>query len=123
MSQPLAIVFYERLMPGSQLVNRLRDLNYRVTAVNSAAVLVATVWREMPLLILAGLMAKDDVVGAIKNIKANPDTRHIPVIAFAPDNEPVLPDAAQKTGANLAVGESLLAGYLPQLLEQVLRVD
>jgi CheY-like chemotaxis protein len=123
MSQPLAIVFYERLMPGSQLVNRLRDLNYRVTAVNSAAVLVATVWREMPLLILADLMAKDDVVGAIKNIKANPDTRHIPVIAFAHDNDPVLPDAAQKTGANLAVGESLLAGYLPQLLEQVLRVD
>ena len=33
MTQPLALVFYEKLMPGSQLVNRLQDLNYRVQAV------------------------------------------------------------------------------------------
>ena len=46
MLQPLAIVFYERLMPGSQLVNRLQDLNYRVLALNNAARLVATVQRE-----------------------------------------------------------------------------
>jgi hypothetical protein len=28
MTQPLALVYYEKLMPGSQLVNKLRDLNY-----------------------------------------------------------------------------------------------
>jgi CheY-like chemotaxis protein len=123
MLQPLAIVFYERIMPGSQLVNRLRDLGYRVMAVDQAALLVVTVRREMPLLILADLKAKSDVVEAIKTIKANPDTSHIPVIAFAPENDPVLSDAAQKTGANLAVAESMTASYLPQLLEQVLRVD
>jgi len=27
MTQPLALVFYEKLLPGSQLVNRLQDLN------------------------------------------------------------------------------------------------
>ena len=43
MSQPLAVVFYERLMPGSQLVNRLQDLNYRVLAINNAALLAASI--------------------------------------------------------------------------------
>jgi CheY-like chemotaxis protein len=123
MSKPLAIVFYERLMPGSQLVNRLRDLNYRVTAVNNAIALFATVQREMPLLLLADLVTKGDVVGAIKTIKDNPDTSHVPVIVFAPENDPVLQTAAQKSGANLVVAESMTVSYLPQLLEQVLRVD
>ncbi len=41
MTQPLALVFYEKLMPGSQLVNRLQDLNYRVQAVNDSGVAAA----------------------------------------------------------------------------------
>ena len=53
--QPLAIVFYERLMPGSQLVNRLQDLNYRVLAVNNPALLAATAKRETPLLMFIDL--------------------------------------------------------------------
>ena len=67
--QPLAIVFYERLMPGSQLVNRLQDLNYRVLALDNAARLTATVQREMPLLLLADLAAKGEILEAIKKIK------------------------------------------------------
>ncbi|MEI7534834.1 MAG: hypothetical protein WCK57_10745 [Verrucomicrobiae bacterium] len=66
MPQPLAIFFYERLMPGSQLVNRLQDLNYRVLALDNAARLAATVQREMPLLVFADLDAKGDVTAAIK---------------------------------------------------------
>ncbi len=38
-------------MPGSQLVNRLQDLNYRVLAVNNAAQLAAITQRETPLLL------------------------------------------------------------------------
>ena len=37
MTRPLALVFYEKFMPGSQLVNRLQDLNYRVRVVNDLA--------------------------------------------------------------------------------------
>ena len=36
MTQPLALVLYERLLPGSQLVNRLQDLNYRVQVIADA---------------------------------------------------------------------------------------
>src|SRR5262245_49139849 len=33
MTEPLALVVYEKLLPGSQLVNRLQDLKYRVQTV------------------------------------------------------------------------------------------
>ncbi|HEY5345584.1 MAG TPA: hypothetical protein VIK62_04495 [Verrucomicrobiae bacterium] len=123
MSQPLAIFFYERLMPGSQLVNRLQDLNYRVLALDNAARLAATVQREMPLLLFADLDAKGDVLAAIKKIKADEAISHVPIIAFAPDNSPELLAAAQTEGVNLAVTESALTGHLPQILEQALHVD
>ncbi len=123
MSQPLAIVFYERLMPGSQLVNRLQDAQYRVIALDNAARLAATVQAEMPLLLLADLAAKGDVLGALGKVKADAATSHVPILAFAPDAAPELLTAAQQSGANLAVTESALVNHLPQLLEQVLRVD
>ncbi|MDR3456335.1 MAG: hypothetical protein P4N60_02725 [Verrucomicrobiae bacterium] len=123
MSQPLALVFYERLMPGSQLLNRLQDLSYRVLAVNNAALLAATAKREMPLLLLADFKARADVRTAIEKIKADPATAHLPVIAFAPDDEPELLDIAKLAGANFAIGESALGGHLPQLLDQALHLE
>src|ERR1019366_2189101 len=78
MLQPLAIVFFERLMPGSQLVNRLQDLNYRVLVINNAALLAATAKRETPLLLLADLDASAEVCTAIEKIKADPASAHLP---------------------------------------------
>ncbi|HEY2329109.1 MAG TPA: hypothetical protein VGI63_04780 [Verrucomicrobiae bacterium] len=123
MLQPLAIVFYERLMPGSQLVNRLQDLNYRVLAINNPALLAATARRESPLLAFVDLDARGDICGAVGRIKSDDVSTHLPVIAFAPDDRPELLAAAQKAGANLVVTESALAGHLDQLLEQALQVD
>ena len=123
MSQPLAIIFFERLMPGSQLVNRLQDLNYRVLAVNNPAQLAAAARRESPLLVVADLDARGDVCGAIARIKADAATAHLPVIAFAPDNKPELFEPAQKAGAALVVGESALAGHLQTVLQQALQID
>ena len=123
MLQPLAIVFYERLMPGSQLVNRLQDLNYRVLAINNAALLAATTKRETPLLLLADMDAGTDIGGVIEKIKADPASAHLPIIAFAPDNRPELLAAAEKAGANFTISETALAGHLPRLLDQALHVD
>lgn len=121
--QPLAIVFYERLMPGSQLVNRLQDLNYRVLAVNNPALLAATVRRESPLLVFVDLEARGDIPGAIAKIRAEAATNHVPVIAFATDKKTDLLATAQTAGANLTVGESALSGHLETLLEQALHLD
>ena len=121
--QPLAIVFYERLMPGSQLVNRLQDLNYRVLAVSNLALLAATAKRETPLLVFVDLEARGDISGAIEKIRSEAATSHLPVIAFAPDNKADLLTSAQKAGANLTVSESALSGHLETLLDQALHLD
>lgn len=110
-------------MPGSQLVNRLQDLKYRVLAVNNIALLAATARRELPLLLITDLAARGEVPAAIEKIKTDPATSHLPIIAFAPDNKPELLRAAQKAGANLTIGETALASHLPQLLDQAMHVD
>jgi len=123
MTQPFALVFYERLMPGSQLVNRLQDLNYRVLTVTNAALLAATAKREMPMLLLADFESQADVRTAIEKIKADPATTHIPVIAFGPDDKAELLAAAKAAGANLVMGESALGNHFPQVLDQVLQLE
>ena len=123
MLQPLAIVFYERLMPGSQLVNRLQDLNYRVLALNNAARLAATVQRESPLLLFVDLATPGDICGTIATLKSTPATAHVPVIGFAPDNSPEMLTAAQTAGAKLAVNETAVISHLTQLIDQALHVD
>jgi CheY-like chemotaxis protein len=123
MTQPLAIVFFERLMPGSQLVNRLQDLNYRVLAANNPAQVAAIARRESPLLVIVDLDARGDVCGAIERVKADAATAHLPIIAFAPDNKPELLNGAQQAGADLTVGESTLSSHLQTLLDQALDLD
>lgn len=123
MTQPLAIVFYEKLMPGSQLVNRLQDLNYRVQAITDATVLLATTQREMPMLVVADLASKADVTRVIAELKADAATTHIPVIAFADEKATAQLAAAQAAGAALAVSEAALNSYLPQLLNQALHIE
>jgi len=121
--QPLALVFYERLMPGSQLVNRLQDLNYRVLPINTLDRFTATVQRESPMLLFVDLVTPGDVCGAIKNLRETAATAHVPVVAFAPESTPNLLDAAQKAGATLAVTESAIMTYLPQLIDQALDLN
>ncbi len=121
--QPLALVFYERLMPGSQLVNRLQDLNYRVLSLGEVARLAATVQRESPLLLFIDLATAGDICGAIATLRSTPATAHLPVIGFAPENAPELLAAAQAAGAKIAVSEIAVINHLPQLIEQALRVD
>jgi len=123
MTQPLALVFYEKLLPGSQLVNRLQDLNYRVQAVNDLAALRRSAQTEGPMLVVMDLASKgEDVCGAIAALKTDPATGHIPIIAFADEQAVDLQAAAQKAGATLVVGAAAIANYLPQMLNQALQV-
>jgi len=123
MRQPLALIFYERLMPGSQLVNRLQDLNYRVQAVNDPAAFHSCAREGRPLLAIVDLAAGDEVCGAIAALKTDADTGHIPVIAFAAEGVTQAMEAAQKAGAKLVVSETTIANYLPELLNQALHIE
>jgi len=123
MTQPLALVLYEKLLPGSQLVNRLQDLNYRVQAVNDLTSLLSCAQSEGPMLVVVDLESShEDVCRAIAALKADAATQHIPIIAFASEQAKELQSAAQKAGTTLVVSEATITNYLPELLNQALQV-
>jgi|SRR4051812_1387179 CheY-like chemotaxis protein len=124
MNEPLALILYERLLPGSQLVNRLQDLKYRVQTISSPGSLVQTAQEAKPLLVLADLEPHtSEVCAAITGLKANPATKHLPVVAFRSDNATTLEAAAVAAGVTLVVGETAILNHLPQFLEQALQVE
>jgi CheY-like chemotaxis protein len=123
-TQPLALVVYEKLMPGSQLVNRLHDLNYRVQPLTDASQLVAIAKSEGPMIILADLeFSHTDIAAVIAGLKNNHGTKHIPILAFADESAESLQTAARQAGATIVVSNTALSAQLPQLLEQALRVE
>lgn len=124
MTLPLAIVLYEDLMPGSQLVNRLQDLQYRVQAVTDPGELLACARNAGPMLILADLVSsRADICALIKQLRSNSITAHVPVIAFADDAEEALQAAARVAGAMMVVADSAILTHLVQFIERALQVE
>jgi CheY-like chemotaxis protein len=120
--QPLALILYEKLMPGSLLVNRLQDLRFRVQVVSAVAQLVPAALREAPMLIVADMdFSGGGVREAIEQLRQQPGTAHIPVIALSGDDAAA--SSAESSGATLVVTDAAVLAHLPQLLEQALRVE
>jgi CheY-like chemotaxis protein len=124
MTQPLALVLYEKLLPGSQLVNRLQDANYRVQTISEAEKLVECAEQAKPMLVLADLEStRNDVCPAIARLKKNPATQHLPVIAFSAEPATDLQDGARAAGATLVVTDTAIVNHLSQFLDQALQVE
>lgn len=124
MSEPLALVFYERLLPGTQLINRLQDLGYRVRAVDHPDRLPEAAREQSPLVVLADLEAvRGNVLAAIRQIRSTAATAHLPVVAFTGRDVSTEREAALAAGATMVVADAALLGHLPQMLEEALRVE
>ena len=124
MTQPLALVVYEKLLPGSQLVNRLQDLNYRVQTISDAEKLVECAEQAKPMLVLADLEStRSNVPAALGRLKQNEATKHLPVIAFTGESASALHNVARAAGVTLVVTEAAILNHLPQFLEQALQVE
>lgn len=124
MTQPLALVLYEKLLPGSQLVNRLQDLNYRVQTIANAEKLVECAEQAKPMLVLADLEStQHSVCAALARLRQTPATKHLPIVAFSSPNAPELQAAAQAAGVTLLVNETTILNHLPEILDQALQVE
>lgn len=124
MTKPLALVYYERLMPGTQLVNRLQDLGYRVLTVTEPSLLIESARNEKPMVALVDLVTdRANICGIIKEMKDDQETGHIPVVGFAAQRDQKLHDEAARSGATLVAYDDALLPQLPHLLEHALRVD
>ena len=124
MNQPLALLCYERLMPGSQLVNRLQDHGYRVQTVADVHELAKTAAAAGAIVALVDLVQrKVDVAGAIEKLRREEATRHLPVIAFSGERDTNLQNAARNAGATMVVSETALLMHLQPLLDQALAME
>ena len=124
MTQPLALVLSEKLLPGSQLVNRLQDLSYRVQTLADADRLVECAEQAKPMLVLADLAStRNNICAALARLKQNSATQHLPVIAFSDHDATELQAAAQAAGATLVVSEAAILNHLPQILDQALQIE
>jgi CheY-like chemotaxis protein len=123
MSKPLALVYYSNLLPGSQLAGRLQDLGYRVQSAGSAELLPLVCESEMPLVVIAELAPAAEVCAGISQLKANPATQHIPVLAFSRKHDAAAQNQARAAGVTLLAADAGIAEQLPQLLDQILQVE
>jgi CheY-like chemotaxis protein len=124
MTRPLTMLFYERLFPGSQLVNRLEELGYRVQVVADPGDLEPRAEKEKPLVIIAEVDSQPDLVcRAIASLGKNDATAHVPVIAMAAAHNAAAQQAARNAGAALVVHDTAILAHLKQFLEQALHVE
>ena len=124
MTSPLAVICYEKLLPGSQMVNRLQDLGYRVVSVNDAGELASVVREQKPMVVVADLESKGSNVSAtISSLRKDPETTHIPILAFARSDDEDLQMSARAAGARLVAVEEAILDQLPMLLDRVLEVS
>lgn len=123
-TKPLAVVFYESLLPGSQLANKLADLGWRVMTIGLAAGVAELVRKEKPMVLIAELtLRQGDFSAVIGELKRDPALTHIPVIGYTAMKNKKVQDAAMKAGAKLVAADSAILDQLPHLLEHALAVE
>lgn len=123
MVKPLALVFYERLLPGSQLGNRLNDLGYRVQVLEEPSLILETARQQKPIILLIDLgTRKGSICSIIQEVRADGETSHLPIIGFASQQNQKIQDDAVKAGATLVAIDDALLPQLPHLLEHALEV-
>lgn len=119
MTQPLALLLYEKLLPGTQLMNRLQDMGWRVQPLHEHGELARAAEAHKPVLIFADVAVKPDIVSqGIAELRRNDRTAHIPVIAFGGDGP--VHAATVKAGATLVVSEAAVLQHLGQFIDQAL---
>jgi PleD family two-component response regulator len=124
MTQPLAILLYEKLLPGSRLIDRLQELGYRVVTLNDAVDLAPRAAQEKPMVVIADADVKPDrVCAAIAQMKENIVTTHIPVIAIVAAHNNAVQHSVRNAGANLVVHDTAVEAHLKHFLDQALQLD
>jgi CheY-like chemotaxis protein len=122
MVQPLAIILNDRVVVGAQLEQKLEALDYRVKTSDDPGGLGSLALELKPLVVLVDL-AKAENLEAAAALKRHPETRHVPVVGYAPDVQPELQASADQAGLSLVLTDSAVLQHLKQLLEQALQVD
>lgn len=124
MTQPLALLWYGKLLLGSRLTDKLEGLGYRVQTLASPETLVEVAEREKPLVVVMGVDSQPErITGAIVCLRQRPATAHLPVIAIVSAHNNALQQAVLTAGAQLAVPDTVVLDYLEHFLQQALDLN
>jgi PleD family two-component response regulator len=125
MTKPLAMVAYGNILLGSQLVNRLYDLGYRVSSTVDLSNVATLAAKERPILLIMDLSASQNgnPLHVIQSIRSTETTTHLPILAVTQKNDPSFHAKASEAGTTLIALNSAIIAQLPQLLEQVLSLE
>lgn len=122
--EPLALLMYQKLLPGSQLVNRLQDLKYRVQTVGTPAELAEAALTFKPMVVLVDLGSADpELLREVHRLRELEETRHLPVIGFGTASTAEAQKAALDAGVTLVVSEVAILTHLAQCLSKALELD
>jgi len=95
-----------------------------VQTVSDVQTLVLQSLQEKPMVVVTDLAATHgDVCAAIRELKRNPETKHIPIIAFTDLKNEKLQAVATAAGASIVAGSDAILDQLPQLLDQALHLE
>lgn len=124
MSKALVLLLHEKSMPGSQVATRLEGLDFRVKVMADPGELVTRAREEKPMLVVADLMNhRGDVLAAVTALRADGETTHVPVIAYAGREDEKQRATALKAGVTVMGTDATLLLHLPQFVEAALHVD
>jgi DNA-binding response OmpR family regulator len=124
MKQPVILLVYDKMLPGSQLVNRLQDLGYEVQVVPDYTQLVTEAQRLTPLLALIDLaLRQEELCALITQLRKNDATSHLPVIALTTSTDTKTHQTVLDAGATLVVNDTAILLHLKQFLERALQVE
>lgn len=124
MTKPLALLLHEKLNPGSRLVTKFEELDYRVEVLAEPAELAERARREGPMLIVADLTnRRGDVLAAIGQLLGEESTAHIPVILYAAREDEKLREAALKLGVKVLATDATILPHLNQFIDHALLLE
>lgn len=123
MTKPLALLFCEQRIPGNRLALRLEDLGYRVKAA-AMEELVRVAMQSKPMVLIMDVPSEHSgLLQAIRGMKSEEATKHIPILALVEKRNGKLQKLILDAGAKLVAAADGALAQLPQLLTQLLDGD
>ena len=123
MNEPLALLLCSRGLIASQLRERLEALRYRITVLGEPAQLRAQAEAQKAMIVFADLEGREEAVAAaVKQLRADDFTAHIPVIGFSRELDDAAQSALAALGFTVVVNEAAILSHLPQLLGRALDI-
>ena len=124
MIKPVAILLHEKLIPGTQVITRLEELDYRVVIGHEPNALLELVRESMPMIIITDLSSRRaEILDAISSVKGDPAVSHVPVLAYEVREDEHQFAEAREAGVDVLATEATIVPHLAQFIEQALQIE